>query len=124
MGGRNTVLLDALSWRIPLVSDIPTIIFGADVTHPESGEDSCPSIAAVSIFQLSIYNSLTYALCLMYTDYYCNPGCSLPGLARSNKVCRVGLCSASPRRTHPRSFQMLERSTEGCSLWWYDQVLK
>ncbi|KAF7806343.1 protein argonaute PNH1-like [Senna tora] len=47
MGGRNTVLLDALSWRIPLVSDIPTIIFGADVTHPESGEDSSPSIAAV-----------------------------------------------------------------------------
>ncbi|KAK7277538.1 hypothetical protein RJT34_22553 [Clitoria ternatea] len=46
MGGRNTVLLDALSWRIPLVSDIPIIIFGADVTHPESGEDSCPSIAA------------------------------------------------------------------------------
>lgn len=48
MGGRNTVLLDALTWRIPLVSDIPTIIFGADVTHPESGEDSSPSIAAVS----------------------------------------------------------------------------
>ncbi|XP_039031694.1 protein argonaute PNH1-like isoform X3 [Hibiscus syriacus] len=47
MGGRNTVLLDALSWRIPLVSDIPTIIFGADVTHPESGEDRSPSIAAV-----------------------------------------------------------------------------
>ncbi|XP_058074614.1 protein argonaute PNH1-like isoform X1 [Magnolia sinica] len=47
MGGRNTVLLDALSWRIPLVSDIPTIIFGADVTHPETGEDSSPSIAAV-----------------------------------------------------------------------------
>ncbi|XP_057968786.1 protein argonaute PNH1-like isoform X2 [Malania oleifera] len=47
MGGRNTVLLDALSWRIPLVSDIPTIIFGADVTHPESIEDSSPSIAAV-----------------------------------------------------------------------------
>ncbi|OMO97012.1 Stem cell self-renewal protein Piwi [Corchorus capsularis] len=47
MGGRNIVLLDALSWRIPLVSDIPTIIFGADDTHPESGEDSSPSIAAV-----------------------------------------------------------------------------
>lgn len=47
MGGRNTVLLDAISWKIPLVSDIPTIIFGADVTHPESGEDSSPSIAAV-----------------------------------------------------------------------------
>ncbi|KAJ4782298.1 Argonaute family protein [Rhynchospora pubera] len=47
MGGRNTVLLDAISWKIPLVSDIPTIIFGADVTHPETGEDSLPSIAAV-----------------------------------------------------------------------------
>lgn len=47
MGGRNTVLLDALSLRIPMVSDIPTIIFGADVTHPERGEDSSPSIAAV-----------------------------------------------------------------------------
>jgi eukaryotic translation initiation factor 2C len=47
VGGRNTVLLDAISRRIPLVSDIPTIIFGADVTHPHPGEDSSPSIAAV-----------------------------------------------------------------------------
>lgn len=43
------MLLDAISWRIPLVSDIPTIIFGADVTHPETGEDSSPSIAAVRL---------------------------------------------------------------------------
>lgn len=48
MGGRNTVLVDALSCRIPLVSDIPTIIFGADVTHPENGEETSPSIAAVN----------------------------------------------------------------------------
>ncbi|KAK8970476.1 Protein argonaute 1B [Platanthera guangdongensis] len=47
VGGRNTVLVDAISRRIPLVSDRPTIIFGADVTHPHPGEDSCPSIAAV-----------------------------------------------------------------------------
>lgn len=47
------MLLDALSWRIPLVSDIPTIIFGADVTHPETGEDSQPSIAAVCHIFLS-----------------------------------------------------------------------
>nr|AIN75617.1 argonaute 1 [Dimocarpus longan] len=47
VGGRNTVLLDAISRRIPLVSDRPTIIFGADVTHPHPGEDSSPSIAAV-----------------------------------------------------------------------------
>ncbi|OVA01133.1 Argonaute/Dicer protein [Macleaya cordata] len=47
VGGRNTVLVDALSRRIPLVSDQPTIIFGADVTHPRPGEASSPSIAAI-----------------------------------------------------------------------------
>ncbi|XP_066333042.1 protein argonaute 1C-like [Miscanthus floridulus] len=47
VGGRNTVLLDAVSRRIPLVTDRPTIIFGADVTHPHPGEDRSPSIAAV-----------------------------------------------------------------------------
>ncbi|KAF7087370.1 hypothetical protein CFC21_090567 [Triticum aestivum] len=47
VGGRNTVLVDALSRRIPLVTDRPTIIFGADVTHPHPDEDSSPSIAAV-----------------------------------------------------------------------------
>ncbi|GER55027.1 argonaute family protein, partial [Striga asiatica] len=30
----------------PSVSDRPTIIFGADLTHPHPGEDSSPSIAA------------------------------------------------------------------------------
>ncbi|RLN07443.1 hypothetical protein C2845_PM11G20930 [Panicum miliaceum] len=47
VGGRNTVLVDAVSRRIPLVTDRPTIICGADVTHPHPGEDSSPSIAAV-----------------------------------------------------------------------------
>ncbi|XP_077252769.1 protein argonaute MEL1-like [Tasmannia lanceolata] len=47
VGGRNTVLVDALSGRLPHVTDLPTIIFGADVTHPQPGEDSSPSIAAV-----------------------------------------------------------------------------
>ncbi|VAI68922.1 unnamed protein product [Triticum turgidum subsp. durum] len=47
VGGRNTVLVDALARRIRLVTDRPTIIFGADVTHPHPGEDSSPSIAAV-----------------------------------------------------------------------------
>ncbi|KFK44936.1 hypothetical protein AALP_AA1G322100 [Arabis alpina] len=46
-GGRNTVLDDAFSRRIPLITDRPTIIMGADVTHPQPGEDSSPSIAAV-----------------------------------------------------------------------------
>ncbi|KAF0909917.1 hypothetical protein E2562_001181, partial [Oryza meyeriana var. granulata] len=47
VGGRNTALEDALNWRIPLLTDLPTMIFGADVTHPPPGEDSSPSIAAV-----------------------------------------------------------------------------
>ncbi|KAK1586285.1 hypothetical protein Q3G72_000822 [Acer saccharum] len=47
VGGRNTVLNDAVMRRLPHVSDSPTIIIGADVTHPQPGEDSSPSIAAV-----------------------------------------------------------------------------
>lgn len=47
VGRRNNVLSDAVSRRIPLVTDRPTIIFGADVTHPHPGEDSSPSFAAV-----------------------------------------------------------------------------
>ncbi|KAG0475514.1 hypothetical protein HPP92_015200 [Vanilla planifolia] len=47
VGGCNTVLEDAITKNIPLVTDRPTIIFGADVTHPAPGEDSMASIAAV-----------------------------------------------------------------------------
>ncbi|KAF5188044.1 argonaute [Thalictrum thalictroides] len=47
VGGRNTMLADAISKSIPVVSDEPTIIFGADVSHPHPGEDSSPSIASL-----------------------------------------------------------------------------
>uniref|UniRef100_M8BNW6 Protein argonaute 1B n=1 Tax=Aegilops tauschii TaxID=37682 RepID=M8BNW6_AEGTA len=48
VGGRNTVLLDAVVGNLPRVSNTPTIIFGADVSHPHHGEGrSSPSIAAV-----------------------------------------------------------------------------
>lgn len=63
VGGRNTVLVDAVSRRIPLVTDRPTIIFGADVTHPHPGEDSSPSIAAVSRI---ITYSLAVMLCYLF----------------------------------------------------------
>ncbi|CAN8270652.1 unnamed protein product [Cochlearia groenlandica] len=46
-GGRNTVLDAAIRRNIPHITDRPTIILGADVTHPQPGEDSSPSIAAV-----------------------------------------------------------------------------
>ncbi|KAG6521134.1 hypothetical protein ZIOFF_018200 [Zingiber officinale] len=48
VGGRDIVLVDVLSRRIPLISDRPTIIFGADVTHSHPGEDSSPSIVVVN----------------------------------------------------------------------------
>lgn len=47
VGGRNTVLCDAIARRISHVTDVPTIIFSADVTHAQPGEDSSPSIAVV-----------------------------------------------------------------------------
>ncbi|XP_020266318.1 protein argonaute MEL1-like [Asparagus officinalis] len=47
VGGRNTVLSDVLSKKMTIVTDVPTIIFGADVTHPTAGDGASPSIAAV-----------------------------------------------------------------------------
>ncbi|KAL6547787.1 hypothetical protein OROHE_009492 [Orobanche hederae] len=41
VGGRNSVPQNEL----PYVSDCPTIIFGADVSHPEPGDHTSPSIA-------------------------------------------------------------------------------
>ena len=49
VGGRNTVLEKAsMTNGIPFVSDVPTIVFGADVSHPPAGEESSVCIAAVS----------------------------------------------------------------------------
>ncbi|XP_015077849.1 protein argonaute 5-like [Solanum pennellii] len=47
VGGRNSVLEMAVSKKMPFLTDKTTIVFGADVTHPQPGEDSSPSIAAV-----------------------------------------------------------------------------
>ncbi|CAI5719476.1 unnamed protein product [Peronospora farinosa] len=43
LSGKNSILREPL----PLVSDAPTIIIGADVEHPRSGIGSRPSIASV-----------------------------------------------------------------------------
>ena len=68
--------MDALSRRIPFVSDQPTIIFGADVTHPHPGEDSSPSIAAVSSFAVMFYLDIN-----SYLGSICSSGCSFSRLA-------------------------------------------
>jgi eukaryotic translation initiation factor 2C len=43
LGGKNTITKSPL----PKVSEVPTIIFGADVTHPNAMDKTRPSIAAV-----------------------------------------------------------------------------
>nr|CAB3497884.1 unnamed protein product [Digitaria exilis] len=51
VGGRNTVLERAFARNgIPFVSEVPTIIFGADVTPIPPGEDSASSTAGVGFF--------------------------------------------------------------------------
>ncbi|XP_057792868.1 protein argonaute MEL1-like [Salvia miltiorrhiza] len=50
VGGRNWELEDLkleLTKEFPYFRECPTIIFGAAVTHPQAGDDSSPSIAAV-----------------------------------------------------------------------------
>ncbi|KAJ7525538.1 hypothetical protein O6H91_17G055500 [Diphasiastrum complanatum] len=46
-GGKNVTLYDELPRQLPNMFGVPTIIFGADVTHPVASDDSSPSIAAV-----------------------------------------------------------------------------
>ncbi|KAL6898071.1 hypothetical protein ACP4OV_006667 [Aristida adscensionis] len=46
VGGKNSVFYD-IEASLPIVSKKPTIIFGADVTHPAAFDDSSPSIACV-----------------------------------------------------------------------------
>lgn len=43
MGGVNS----SLGSQLPYVSDVPTIVFGADVTHPSAGDTNRRSIASV-----------------------------------------------------------------------------
>lgn len=64
------MLDDAARRRIPLVSDQPTLILGADVTHPQAGEDSSPSIAAVSYLFLN-FNLEIYSLFSLTVECFC-----------------------------------------------------
>ncbi|KAJ6770357.1 EUKARYOTIC TRANSLATION INITIATION FACTOR 2C [Salix purpurea] len=91
MGGRNLVLLDVITARIPLVSDIPTIIFGADVTHTENGEDSSPSIAAVEfLYQIPFLNLLfKFIKIWLLIDVGLPAGGGFSGLAFHNSIFQV-----------------------------------
>ncbi|KAI4383767.1 hypothetical protein MLD38_009569 [Melastoma candidum] len=66
VGGRNSVLEEAIQRTIPFYRERATIIFGADVTHPQPGDDESPSIAAVVASmdwpQVTTYRGLISAL--------------------------------------------------------------
>ncbi|KAK8963945.1 Protein argonaute 4A [Platanthera guangdongensis] len=47
LGGLNSQLLFEINRVIPMVSNVPTLIIGMDVSHPAPGRDDVPSIAAV-----------------------------------------------------------------------------
>ena len=47
MGGINSLLNVEQSPSIPIVSKVPTIIIGMDVSHGSPGRADVPSIAAV-----------------------------------------------------------------------------
>ncbi|KAI3497720.1 hypothetical protein L1887_33217 [Cichorium endivia] len=65
VGRQNIVLATALANKLPYIIDRPTIIFGANVTHPSPGEDFTPSIVAVVASmdwpQVTKYNALVSA---------------------------------------------------------------
>ncbi|KAG6476726.1 hypothetical protein ZIOFF_065973 [Zingiber officinale] len=69
VGGRDTILVDALSRCISLVSDRPTIIFGADITHPHPWEDSSPSIAAKSKFSYHLHYDSCFSIFVLNTPF-------------------------------------------------------
>ncbi|KAF2321711.1 hypothetical protein GH714_001720 [Hevea brasiliensis] len=94
-GGRNTVLNDAIQRRIPLVTDVPTIIFGADITHHTSRVGTDPSIAAVCEV---VYFSCRYIFLSILKYRLTDAGSGFDGLARDLLICRE-LCIAFRRAT-------------------------
>lgn len=62
LGGLNSMLSVEHTPSIPVVSKVPTIILGMDVSHGSPGHSDCPSIAAVFIVTFSGCTSLI--LCL------------------------------------------------------------
>jgi hypothetical protein len=108
-------LHDAIERKIPLLTDKPTIIFGADVTHPQPGEDSSPSIAAVSFAFLHSYVQLFYDISYLNSFILCllnDIGGGIHGLASSHKLQGTYFCPVFSGRNYSRSVQNNRTPTE------------
>jgi hypothetical protein len=76
-GGRNLEFANPKE-SLPGVTIEPTIIFGADVTHPAALDDTAPSIASVSSFLFTV-GIVSYIIIITLWFYV---GCCLPRLAQ------------------------------------------
>lgn len=52
------MLAGELSPSIPVVSKVPTLILGMDVSHGSPGQSDIPSIAAVKCYKISLFKYL------------------------------------------------------------------
>ena len=48
LGGQNSLLVDEERKNLPLISKVPSLITGVDISHSRIGDDSGPSILSVS----------------------------------------------------------------------------
>lgn len=55
LGGLNSMLAVEHSPSLPLVSHVPTLILGMDVSHGSPGQSDVPSIAAVLPFGFYLF---------------------------------------------------------------------
>lgn len=80
------MLVDAIAGQVPVVSRVPTIIFGADVTHPPPGEDTSPSIAAVVVFFFWVQFIVLFGgnKLLTFLFVFILEGCGFARLARNH----------------------------------------
>lgn len=66
LGGLNSLLAVEHSPSIPMVSKVPTIILGMDVSHGSPGQSDIPSIAAVTcLISYLLYDSIASLLLRM-----------------------------------------------------------
>ncbi|KAH9299202.1 hypothetical protein KI387_030884, partial [Taxus chinensis] len=48
LGGQNSLLVDEERKKLPFISEVPSLIIGADISHSRVGDDSGPSILSIA----------------------------------------------------------------------------
>lgn len=58
LGGVSSMLAGEMPPTIPVVSNVPTLIIGMDVSHGSPGQSDIPSIAAVKFLRSHVFKYL------------------------------------------------------------------